>query len=98
MIAIYKEPGKAPRITEIDNTLEALQVAVEGYIETVTLCTDCVILCNEEGRLKGLPYNCELLGLPIFGPFLIVGAKGDEFTDLYKPQTVARLLFGEWAP
>lgn len=37
MKAIIKEPGKKPRITEIENKLSALQEAVGGYIETVTL-------------------------------------------------------------
>lgn len=57
MKAIIKEPGKKPRITEIENNLTALQEAVGGYIETVTLAKDCCIICNEEGRLQGLPYN-----------------------------------------
>lgn len=94
MIAIYKAPGSAPKTIEIDNTLEALQAAVDGYIETVTLATDCVIICNEEGRLNDMPFNCEVCGCPFFGPLLIVGVKGDEFTDLYRPQSVARMLFG----
>lgn len=37
MKAIIKEPGKKPRITEIENNLTALQEAVGGHIETVTL-------------------------------------------------------------
>ena len=37
MKAVYKEPGKAARIVEIENSLQALQKAVGSYIETVTL-------------------------------------------------------------
>ena len=58
ILVIIKEPGKAPRVEPLfDNDLKAFQKAVGGYIETVTLATDLVIICNEEGRLKELPYN-----------------------------------------
>ena len=60
MKIVIKEPGKNPRITEIENKLSALQEAVGGYIETVTLAEDCCIICNEEGRLQGLPYNPDI--------------------------------------
>lgn len=55
---------------EIENTLESLQNEVEGYIEIVHLGSNYVIICNEEGRIKKLPYtlsidfgnfNCEAL-------------------------------------
>lgn len=46
---IIKQPGRAPYVTNISNTLENLQKTVDGYIETVTLCSDLVIICNEEG-------------------------------------------------
>ena len=56
--------------------------AVGGYIETVTLATDCCIICNEEGRLEGLPYNLTFCGVSFVGPILVVGVDGDEFTGL----------------
>ena len=37
MQVIRKDPGKPPKLVEIPNTLKALQQAVGGYIETVTL-------------------------------------------------------------
>lgn len=82
MKAIIKEPGKKPRITEIENNLAALQEAVGGYIETVTLAKDCCIICNEEGRLQGLPYNLTFGGISFVGTVLFVGVVGDEFADL----------------
>lgn len=36
MKVIYKAPGCAPEPRDIPNTLEELQAAVGGYIETVT--------------------------------------------------------------
>lgn len=44
MKVIIKEPGQRPRVTEIENSLSALQEAVGGYIETVTFAEDCCII------------------------------------------------------
>ena len=82
MKIIIKEPGQRPRATEIENSLSALQQAVGGYIETLTFTEDCCIICNEEGRLQGLPYNLTFGGMSFVGTVLFVGVKGDEFADL----------------
>ena len=60
MKAILKQVGKPPEVVEIENTLEAMQKVVGGYIESVHVRTDCVMICNEEGRLMGLPFNFSL--------------------------------------
>lgn len=86
MKIIIKEPGQRPRATEIENSLSALQQAVGGYIETVTLAEDCCIICNEEGRLQGLPYNLTFCGVSFVGTILFVGVAGDEFADLSEQQ------------
>ena len=59
---IVKEPGKEAELTTIENTLEAMQHAVGGYIETFTIASDMVIICNEEGKLLDFPYNCMIAG------------------------------------
>lgn len=82
MKAIRKKPGCAPEIIEVDNTLAALQTEVGGYIETVTIASDAVIICNEEGRILGLPDNCRVCGVDFVGTVLIVGTKGEEFCDV----------------
>lgn len=87
MKGIIKEPGQNPRITEIENNLTALQEAVGGYIETVTLAKDCCIICNEEGRLQGLPYNLTFGGISFVGTILFVGVVGDEFCSLSERKT-----------
>lgn len=76
------EPGKNPEEREIDNTLEAMQEIVGGYIECVTLTTDLVVICNEEGRLLGLPYNCTICSVNFVGTIIMAGVEGDEFADL----------------
>ena len=83
----YKRPGKNLIEVKIPNELEWIQGAVEGYFEAVTLkpgengMPDLVMLCNEEGKLKGLEENFRWLYETIVGPVLFVGADGEEFTD-----------------
>ena len=76
--------GTRPVIIEIDNTLEALQNMVGGYIETLTVFEDAALVFNEEGRLKGLPVNCRIFGIEL------VGIDGEDFTDV--PEGAIRVL------
>lgn len=82
MKALRKKVGQPWEVVEIANELKALQEAVGGYIETLTIFEDCVLLCNEEGLLRGLPYNCEVFGMTLVGDILLVGVSDDEFTDV----------------
>lgn len=82
ILVIVKRPGEPPELELFENTLEAFQRAVGGYIETCTFASDAAIICNEEGRLQQLPYNCTLLGVDLFGTVLIAGVKGDEFASV----------------
>lgn len=70
----------------IENTLEALQAAVDGYIETVTLIPGkAVMIVNEEGLLRGMapnPIASNVANTQIVGPAVVVGVDGDEFTDI----------------
>ena len=93
MKVIIKEPGKKPRITEIENSLSALQEAVGGYIETVTFAEDCCIICNEEGRLQELPYNLTFCRVSFVGTILFIVVLVVEFADLSKEY--AEILLGQ---
>ena len=77
--ALKKRVGASWEVIEIADTLEDLQSEVGGYIETVTLADDVVILCDEEGHLKDLPDNCDISGVMFAGTILIVGIDGDGF-------------------
>ena len=79
---IIKQPGRVPYKTAISPTLENLQKTVGGYIETVTFATDLVAICNEEGRLLGMPHNCTIAGVDFVGPVIFAGVKGEEFGSL----------------
>ena len=81
------EPGREPEVISIENELSAFQLAVDGYIETVTLPDGCVIICNEEGKLNDSKLNRyfvigNIWVNTIFGTFLIARTDEDEFSSL----------------
>lgn len=82
MRAMRKRPGKAWEAIEVENELKPLQQEVGGYLESFTFTEDVCILCDEEGRLKGKPYNTTILGVDFVGTILMVGVDGEEFADL----------------
>lgn len=86
MKAIIKKPGEKPRVIEIENELSALQEAVDGYIQAVPLAADACIICNEERKLIGLPYNTRILNEIFVGNILFVGVAGEEFCSLTNEQ------------
>lgn len=92
---IIKRPGEMPEIQTIPNELEALQTIVGGYIEAVTLATDLVIICNEEGKLLDLPYNCDICGASFVGTIIFAGINGDEFADVPMDTVAFNVLLGE---
>ena len=90
---LIKRPGVKAYHTYISNTLENLQKTVGGYIETVTPLNDLVLICNEEGRIKGLPYNFTMFGVDFFGTVIFAGVDGDEFCDVPFEYKDAKQMF-----
>lgn len=83
------EPGKAPKLITIKDELEAYQEMVGGYIEVLYPFEDEVgIICNEEGKLVGLPPNRAMFNEDgkaydiIAGKFLVVGLGEENFDSL----------------
>lgn len=90
---IFVEPGKKPRAGKLEGTLEAMQKYVGGLIEAVYPFEEPVaIICNEEGKLEGLPYNRVLrddageIYDAIAGNFIICGCRGENFTSLERAE------------
>ena len=54
---VLKKVGEEPKIMNIENTLEAKQKLVNGWIEVVSVTDDILLVCNEEGKLENLPPN-----------------------------------------
>jgi hypothetical protein len=95
MRAVLVKPERAPEVVEIENSLEALQAAVGGYIETVSMPCGLVLVCNEEGKIRGLPFNRYFGNDYIAGNFVVVGTDGEgEFESLSEEQVlVVKELF-----
>lgn len=56
-------PMELPKEIELDNTLEAMQKFVGGLIECIALSdtgSEVTLVCNDEGKLLGLPLNRSL--------------------------------------
>lgn len=83
------KPLKPPQVVEIPDTLESMQKAVGGDMEAVYPFEDPVaIVCNDEGKIRGLPLNRalrdsdgEILDI-IAGDFFICDASGENFGSL----------------
>ena len=84
MNVLIIEPGRKPREAEIGHDLKAMQDVVGGYIEAVYPYDDPVALvCNEEGKLIGLPLNRRIEDYDIIaGTFFICGLREDNFDSL----------------
>lgn len=89
MKVLMVEPEKKPYVKELAGDLQSMQKAVEGLIECVYPYMDPVgIVCNEEGKMLGLPLNRaiysdtgEMVDI-IAGNFFVTGLEGEEFADL----------------
>lgn len=95
MKIIVVEPQKKPVVRDIDPGLASMQKLVGGFIEAVYPFDDPVaMICNDEGKLLGLPLNRALYDSTgqiydiIAGTFFLCGAPGDseDFTSLTEEQ------------
>lgn len=88
MKVLLVEPGKEARPAEIDGSLKGMQAVVGGLIQAVYPWPEPVALvCNDEGKLWGLPLNRALEGYDIIaGTFFICGLGEEDFCGLNQKQ------------
>lgn len=86
---IKVSPGIPAKVKVISKGLSSLQREVGGLIEVIYPFDDPIgLVCNENGKLDGLPLNRSLRDEKgeiydiIAGDFLIVGLGDEDFTDL----------------
>lgn len=83
------EPMKLPQVATIPNKLAELQQIVGGYIQVIAPFNDtAAVICNEEGKILGMPLN-RLVGNDIIaGTFVIAGCsiEDGEFISLTDSQ------------
>ena len=85
MRILFVEPNVEPRTVEIDGSLASMQSLVGGLIEAVYPFNDPVaLICNDEGKLIGLPQNRPLKHLEtgeiydiVYGTFFLCSAPAD---------------------
>lgn len=84
MKILVVEPGKAPAEREITGTLDSMQEVVGGMVQGLYIAEDIAIICNEEGKLLGLPLNRAIFDQEtheireiIAGTFFVCGAPID---------------------
>lgn len=94
MKVVVMKPDALPDVQDIPNTLEALQELVGGYVEVVTVGDNVAVVCNEEGRLDGLPYCATIGDVQFVGNIAIVGTDGCEFTDVPFSDGLLRTIKG----
>ena len=91
MIVLKVEPEKAPERVAISGDLESMQQIVGGSIQAIYPFDEPIaLICNEEGKLNGLPLNRALWDEDgkiydvITGTFFLCGAPSEEerFTSL----------------
>lgn len=100
--AIVKRPDeKYGHVTNISNNLKNFQRTVDGPIEVVHITKDTVIICNEEGKLRGFKKNFIMkFGEAIFevicGDVAIVGVSGEDFCDCPMDFSFWKALLEKW--
>ena len=80
------EPHRAPYESEIPNTLESQQRAVDGLIQYIENEDNTVIVINEEGKINGMEGNRQIEGDVLVGPGFIAGFSGESICSLTDEQ------------
>ena len=87
MKVVVKKAGENfGEVREIENELEPLQEIVDGWIETVHWGDGILLVLNEEGKLKDLPFNFSLGMDVILGDVVFVGQDGEDMASLSDEQ------------
>ena len=78
------KPNKLPEEITFDNSLEKKQELVEGYIEYAYSddFPDVAFICNEEGKINGLPYNRDIGHDIIAGNLIIISSNVEDGEDV----------------
>ena len=81
MRVLRRRPGEKFKAVDIPNTLKAFQEQVGGPIEAVAITDKTTLIVNENGKLEGLSYNCDICGHRLVGTVLAVWVDGEDFVD-----------------
>ncbi|WP_312104050.1 DUF3846 domain-containing protein [Pygmaiobacter massiliensis] len=90
---VLLEPGKLAQVAEIDASLAGMQKIVGGCVEGFYPFAEKVcIVCNDEGKINGMPLNRAVYGENkemldiIAGTAFICDCRGEDFASLSEEQ------------
>lgn len=69
----------------VDDDIKTMQNIVGGYIEAIGIANGILMVCNEEGKLRNLPFNF-YCGDPIVGTAFFCATAGEEFASITEKQ------------
>ena len=98
MRVLWKPVGLPADVVEIpdddDKMMEAMQELVGGYTELVLVSRNIYLICNEEGKLRGLLPNCYVHGGLYVGNVFFIGRERGGFRSITDDQirTAKRLI------
>ncbi len=93
-------------MTNISASLENLQRTIGGYIEPIYIGDvkkdgkdyDIVVICDEEGKLKGKEPNIVLGQDVICGDIIVIGAYREDFCDVPITFEAWKDVIRRWGP
>ena len=93
---VKKAVGEVPVVVDIANELEAYKQIVGGWIETVQLNNNIIMVCNEEGKLEGLKENFYMASLHdmIVGDVFFASVEKEDFASLNENQI--NIIMKKW--
>lgn len=80
-------PGEDPVPVRFENSVKAIRALIGGHFQAIqcqTIEEDTWLLCDDDGKYKGLDPNFMLQDDIFVGPVLFVGSNelGDDFDDI----------------
>lgn len=86
MRIVVKKVCQLPEVREIKGTLENLKDIVGGYIECFPMFENILCVCNEDGKLIGLPVNFLYKSDVIVGDVFFCSGGEEDFESLNDKQ------------
>ncbi len=78
MKVVMVKPNKPAYVTEIENDLKSIQLAVDGLFQIISYLKDATMVGNDEAKLLGMDGNRRFGKSIVAGPFFICGTEINE--------------------
>ncbi len=100
MRVLLKRTEEPSKVIDIENTLEGWKktIGTENNVDVVAFQHNIRLLCDDMGKINGLPFNFEIIGDFIVGDAFFAAFDGDEdMTDLNDEQIdyIRKEIIGE---